>query len=65
MPLFANRCIDTLTLARRIASGVKDYKLDTLAAHFGIVYETRHRALADCHITFQLYEKLINLLNTN
>ena len=52
------RCEDTLTLAKRRISGVRNYKLTTLAEHFSIPYEAAHRALSDCRITNQLYEKL-------
>lgn len=49
---------DTLSMARRCVKEVPDYKLATLAKHFGIPIEEKHRALADCKTTFLLYEKL-------
>jgi CRISPR-associated protein Cas2 len=64
LPLFSNRCIDTLSLAKRVVSDVKDYKLPTLAAYFGIDTADRHRSADDCQTTYRLYEKLINLMNT-
>lgn len=36
-------------------------KLSTLATHFGIESLQKHRSLADCEITYQLFEKLIKL----
>ena len=33
--------------------------LQTVAGHFGIDYERAHDALADCHITAQVYHKLL------
>ena len=52
------RCEDTLTLAKRRISGVRNFKLTTLAEHLSIPYDAAHRALSDCRITNQLYEKL-------
>ena len=49
---------DTLTLARRELRDLTDYRLETLAAYFGIKAAGRHRALTDCITTFQVYEKL-------
>lgn len=59
--LISNRHIDTLTLSRRQVRRVADYKLKTLAKHFAIEGDQNHRSLADCEITFQLFEKLIKL----
>lgn len=53
-----NRIEDTLTLARRKLKYLPDYKLSTLAAHFGIVQTSPHRAMADCRTTCELYIKL-------
>ncbi|NLB53935.1 MAG: type I-E CRISPR-associated endoribonuclease Cas2 [Syntrophomonadaceae bacterium] len=61
LPLFSNRSICTLILSRRKIRKVDNYKLITLAKHFGIPTTKMHRSLADCEITYQLYEKLINL----
>ena len=49
---------DTLTLARRELRDLTDYRLETLAACFGIKATGQHRALADCITTFRVYEKL-------
>jgi CRISPR-associated protein Cas2 len=61
LPLFSNRCIDTVALARRLVDDVKNYKLATLVDYFGIEVTGRHRSIADCLTTKQLYEKLIEL----
>lgn len=61
LPLFSNRCIDTLSIAKRIVKGTKDFKLSTLAAYFGIECENTHRAAFDCQITYRIYEKLLTL----
>jgi CRISPR-associated protein Cas2 len=65
LQLFANRCIDTLALSKRAVRGVKNYKLSTLAEHFGIASASPHRSENDCCTTQLLYEKLINLLEPN
>lgn len=61
LPLLSNRSIDTLTLSRRKVKQVMNYKLSTLAANFAIEIMQTHRSLADCEITYQLFEKLIKL----
>lgn len=63
MPLFSNRCVDTLALARRLVKDVKNYKLETLVSHFKIEADEMHRSITDCFITKQLYDKLIELLH--
>ena len=50
--------LDTLNLARQKVDGVEDYKLLTLSKHFHFAILEPHRALADCRLTHQLYEKL-------
>lgn len=50
--------VDTLTLARRRVRDVPDHRLATLAEYFELEPEGSHRALADCHTTFRVYEKL-------
>jgi CRISPR-associated protein Cas2 len=60
LPLLSNPSIDTLTLSRRKVKQTPNYKLSTLAAHFEIETTQIHRCLADCEITYQLYEILIN-----
>ncbi len=57
-PFPRNRYVDTLRLARRYLEDVRDYKLATVAAYFGISVPEEHRALADCLTTYQVYEKL-------
>lgn len=57
-PLFSNRCIDTLALARRMVKEVADYKLKTLLTHFGIQEDEIHRSIGDCRAVLKLYGKL-------
>ena len=37
-------------------------KLGTIAGHFGIDYQKAHDALADCHITANVYHKMLPLM---
>jgi CRISPR-associated protein Cas2 len=60
LPLFSNRCIDTLSLAKRIMRDAKDYELPALAAYFGEETRESHRSVNNCQMTYHLYEKLIN-----
>ena len=39
---------------------VENYKLETLAGYYSIPYFSAHRALADCFVTAQLFENLID-----
>lgn len=61
LPPPKNRRIDTLALSRRKVKQVSNYKLSTLATHFAIDITQQHRSLADCEITYQLFEKLMKL----
>jgi CRISPR-associated protein Cas2 len=65
LPLLNNRSIDTLALSRRKVKQVVNYKLSTLAAYFSIVTMQTHRSLADCEITYHLFEKLKKLASSD
>ena len=56
---FTNNFIDTLRISRKYID-TNNHKLQTLAEKFEIDYSGAHRALKDCYITQQLYEKLKN-----
>lgn len=58
LPLFSNAAIDTSDLARKNLKDVGDYKLQTLVQHLRLDVTGKHRSLADCLATKQLYEKL-------
>ncbi len=60
LPLFSNKSIDTLSLAKRTLKDVEDYKLETLLKHFNINFKVIHRSIEDCILLKQVYEKLIN-----
>lgn len=61
LPLFSNRCINTLPIARKMVDGVHNYKLETLLNYFGVEQTTKHRALEDCLAANELYAKLIEI----
>ena len=61
LPEFKNRYSDTLQLAKQRLESIIDYKLTTLATHFGMDVSGAHRALADCYLTFAVFEKLKEL----
>jgi len=56
-----NKQMDTLSMARQTVTGLNSYSIKVLSEHFGFKSETYHRALKDCYMAYQLYEKLIKL----
>lgn len=58
LPLFSNRRLDTLAMARRFVDHVANFRLETLLEHFGIEVTGLHRSLNDCFAAMQLYIKL-------
>lgn len=64
LPLFSNPCIDTLKLSRRYIDLVANYQLETLTEYLGIPAKRFHRSLDDCFATMQLYQKLIEIIQS-
>lgn len=58
LPIPQNKCIDTLSMARKKIKNLPDYKLQTLAEFFSLDYEGAHRALNDCYLAYGIYLKL-------
>ena len=56
-----NNHIDTLYLAKERLDSIPNYKLGTIAAYFAINVGNAHRALSDCLVTKQCYDKLVKL----
>lgn len=56
---FTNDFIDTMRLSRKHCD-LKKHNLKTLAKHYQISIEGHHRALTDCHITFNIYKNIKN-----
>jgi len=54
--------IDTILLAKHVFPQLPNYKLDTLANTLGLqIPQNRHRALADCFLTAEVFLKLLEL----
>lgn len=55
---FDNRSMDTMDLARKYLHGLKNYKLDTVLKHFGLINAHAHRAIHDATATAKAFIKL-------
>lgn len=53
-----NDYIDTLPLARQCVSGLSHHRLVDLASHYQISQDGAHRALNDCRMNQQIFERL-------
>lgn len=58
LPKFSVEVMDAWRMAKASELSVENYKLSTLAAYFGIDYSHAHRAMPDCVITMQIFDKL-------
>ena len=58
-----NNYVDTLRLARKYLPQLKRHSLTLLAEYYGISTQGAHRALNDCHMNQQVYEKLGLIMN--
>jgi DNA polymerase-3 subunit alpha (Gram-positive type) len=58
-----NSVICTVKLGRDLLPQLPNHKLHTVAAHFGLKVENRHRAMGDAELTYQVWTKFIPLLN--
>ena len=59
---FDNEVIDTYPLSTKYVKGVKNYKLGTLTAHYGIILDNAHRAWYDCYANAELLIKIADLI---
>jgi len=56
--------MDTILLAKYVFPNLPNYKLDTLANVLNItIPKDRHRALADCILTAQVFLELLKIQN--
>lgn len=53
-----NDFIDTMRLGRRLSRDLKHHRLEDLAKYYNISYEGAHRALADCLITYKVFQAI-------
>lgn len=56
-PTPENHCVDVMLLAKKKLRFIPNYKLSTIAEHFGLEKQ-KHRALADCLLTNAVFVKL-------
>ena len=49
----------TLKMARELLPGLENKKLDTLARHYGLTFEARHRAIGDIKVTAGVLKKFL------
>ncbi len=54
-----NKSLDTCKIAKMICP-LKNHKLKTIAKFYNISTAGHHRALNDCYITYEIYNKLMN-----
>lgn len=56
---FDNDMVDTFRMAQYYCGlDLENYKLATVAEHYGIVNEHAHRALSDCYANLEVYKRL-------
>lgn len=60
-----NPQICTLKLSRSLLPGLQSHKLQSVAEHFKIPTPLTHRAIGDVEITYQVWLRLIELLERN
>lgn len=56
---FDNDYLDTLQYSRRAFYGIENFQLSTLVETFHL-FNNKHRALADCHATKELYDLIVD-----
>ncbi|MBX7220438.1 MAG: hypothetical protein K1Y36_10875 [Blastocatellia bacterium] len=59
---FLNESLCTVHLARHLVPGLENYKLHTVAEHFGVTIVNRHRAAGDALATAQVFRNLLELM---
>jgi len=52
-------CFCTLKMAKELLPQLENRKLDTLAAHYGLTFEARHRAIGDIKVTAGVLHALL------
>lgn len=55
---FSNNYIDLLHCARRCLTDLDNCKLETISKHYGLDTTGEHRALKDCYLTKECYDKM-------
>ena len=52
----------TLKMARALLPNLKRKNLDTLASHYGLTFESRHRSIGDVKVTCDVFSNLLSHL---
>jgi DNA polymerase-3 subunit epsilon len=52
----------TVQLSRRVVPGLESYRLDSVAQHFGVSIDNRHRALGDAEATGKIFCRMLATL---
>ncbi len=60
---YAPTIVDTVGLAQGLLTGLKNYKLNTLANELNVSLENHHRAVDDAECTAEIYRKLVNIMD--
>jgi DNA polymerase III subunit epsilon len=50
----------TLKMARQLVLQIENRKLDTLAKHFGLTFQSRHRSIGDILVTAEVFWKFLD-----
>jgi DNA polymerase III epsilon subunit family exonuclease len=58
----ANPCLCTVQLSRKLLPDIENHRLHTVAEHYSINIENRHRAAGDAHATAKIFVNLLSLL---
>lgn len=53
-------CFCTLKMARQLLPDLESRNLDTLADHFGLTFESRHRSIGDCKVTAAVLRAMVD-----
>lgn len=59
----ANSNLCTVVLSRRIFPGLMNYRLQTVAEHFSITINNRHRAASDAHATAEIFIRMLERMD--
>ena len=59
----ANPNLCTVQLSRRLLPNIENHRLHTVAEHYSIFIENRHRAADDAYATAKIFVNLLNQLN--
>jgi DNA polymerase III epsilon subunit-like protein len=59
----ANSHLCTVVLSRRIFPGLENYRLGTVAEHFSLTINNRHRAASDALATAEIFIRMLERMD--